>query len=178
MSKIRIVFAVSVVLGLCAAPLRAEPPRNGPASEATIEVLLNAIRFNRKALVAVNLGLTDAEAAKFWPVYDRYQQAINATGDRLLAVIRTYTANFGSLSNDAAMQLVEDYLAVEAERVAVRRAFVAEFAATIPGRKLARLYQIENKMDAVARYDLAATIPVIEEEGGAAAVRKRPREQP
>ena len=34
----------------------------------------------------------------------------------------------------------------------------------LPGRKLARFYQIENKMDAVIRYYLAATIPVIEEE--------------
>jgi hypothetical protein len=164
MSTIRIVLMV--VITLCAAPLRAEPPQSGSANEATVEVLLNAIRSNRKALVAANLGLTDDEAAKFWPVYDRYQKEINATGDRLLAVIRTYTANFGSLSNDAALQLVEDFLAVEADRVAVRRTYVAEFAASLPGRKVARLYQIENKMDAVTRYDLAATIPVIEEAGG------------
>ena len=41
--------------------------------------------------------------------------------------------------------------------------FVLDVALT-PGRKLARLYQIENKMDAVIRYDLASTIPVIDEE--------------
>jgi hypothetical protein len=28
---------------------------------------------------------------------------------------------------------------------------------------VARFYQIENKMDAILRYDLAATIPVIDE---------------
>ena len=49
----------------------------------------------------------------------------------------------------------------------MRRAYVPEFAAILPGRKVARLYQIENKMDAVIRYDLAATIPVIEEQPGA-----------
>jgi hypothetical protein len=32
----------------------------------------------------------------------------------------------------------------------------------LSGRKLARFYQIENKMDAVVRYDLAATIPVVQ----------------
>jgi len=65
------------------------------------------------------------------------------------------------------MKLVEDYLAVEADRVAVRRAYVPEFAETLPGRKVARLYQIENKMDAALRYELAATIPVLEEQSGA-----------
>jgi hypothetical protein len=39
----------------------------------------------------------------------------------------------------------------------------------LPGRKVARFYQIENKMDAVIRYDLAATIPVIDEKGDAPA---------
>jgi len=34
---------------------------------------------------------------------------------------------------------------------------------------VARFYQIENKMDAVLRYDLAATIPVVDEKRGAPA---------
>jgi hypothetical protein len=56
-----------------------------------------------------------------------------------------------------------DYLAAEADRVAVRRTYLPEFAKVLPGRTVARFYQIENKMDAVIRYDLAATIPVIDE---------------
>ena len=67
----------------------------------------------------MNLKLTDEEAAKFWPVYDRYQKEINAIGDRLVGVIQDYSANFRDLSNDKAMKLVEDYLAVEADRVKV-----------------------------------------------------------
>ena len=49
----------------------------------------------------------------------------------------------------------------------MRRDYVAEFAKVLPGRKVARFYQIENKMDAVIRYDLAATIPVVEEKASA-----------
>ena len=40
---------------------------------------------------------------------------------------------------------------------------MAEFAKVLPGRTVARFYQIENKMDAVLRFDLAEAIPVIEE---------------
>ncbi len=167
MSKIRIVLALSLVLGASAAALRAEQPGGGEATEASLDALLDAVRSNRKAVVALNLKLTDGEAAKFWPVYDRYQKEINAMGDRLVGVIQEYTASFPDFSNDQAMKIVEDYLAIEADRIRVRRAYVPDFAATLPGRKVARLYQIENKMDAVIRYDLAATIPVIEEESGA-----------
>ena len=167
MLKIRLVLAVAVILGLSAAALRAAQPPTGQAAQANLDVLVDAIRSNRKALVAVNLKLTDDEAAKFWPVYDRYQKEINALGDRLVGVIQDYAANFGTLSNDKAMKLVDDYLTIEADRIKVKRAYVDEFAKALPGRKVARFYQIENKMDAVIRYDLAATIPVVEEESSA-----------
>lgn len=167
MSKIRLVLAAAVILGLPATALRAAQPHTGKAAEANLDVLVDAIRSNRKALVAVNLNLTDEEAAKFWPIYDRYQKEINALGDRLIGVIQDYSANFSDLSNDKAMQLVDDYLTVEADRVKVKRAYLDEFAKALPGRKVARFYQIENKMDAVIRYNLAATIPVVEEKSGA-----------
>ena len=55
------------------------------AAQAEPQVLLDAIRANRKALVAVNLALSPEESAKFWPLYDRYQAEINPIGDRVLA---------------------------------------------------------------------------------------------
>jgi hypothetical protein len=168
MSKPRLVLAAAVILGLSATVLPAAPPPTGKAAEADVDVLLDAIRSNRKAMVAVNLKLTDDEAAKFWPVYDRYEKEIAAVGDRLVGVIQEYTTSFANLSDEKATKLVDDYLAVEADRVKVRRAYVEEFGKALPGRKVARFYQIENKMDAVIRYDLAATIPVVEEEKVAA----------
>ena len=166
MSKIRLVLVAVLLFGFSAAALRAAPPPARPAAEANLDVLLDAIRANRKALVAINLKLTDDEAAKFWPVYDRYQQEINALGDRLVGVIQDYSAGFSDLSNDKAMKLMEEYLTIEAERVKVRRTYIDEFAKILPGRTVARLYQIENKIDAVIRYDLAATIPVVEDRSG------------
>jgi hypothetical protein len=163
MSKIRLVLAAAGILGLSGAALYAAQP---PASqgEANLDVLVDTIRSNRQALVAANLNLTEEEGGKFWPIYDRYQKEMNAIGDRLVGVIQDYTTHFSDLSNEKAMKLVDDYLAVEADRVKVRRSYVDEFAKALPGRKVARFYQIENKMDAVIRYDLAAAIPVVEEE--------------
>ena len=57
--------------------------------------------------------------------------------------------------------------AAEADRLQVRRAYLGEFAKILPGRTVARFYQIENKMDAVLRYDLAGAIPVVETASGA-----------
>ena len=169
MSRIFLLLAAALLFGLSIAAGRAAPPADAKPAAADLHVLLDTIRANRKALVTVNLRLTEEEAAKFWPLYDRYQQEINAVGDRLAAIIADYTANFRDLSNDKALQLVEDYLAAEADRVQIRRSYISQFAKILPGRTVARFYQIENKMDAVIRYDLASTIPVVDETSGAPA---------
>jgi hypothetical protein len=140
----------------------AVPAWAGGAAQSNLDILRDTIRANKKALVAVNLGLTDAEAKEFWPVYDRYEKDLKGVNDRLVQVIDDYTSHFKDLSNDQARKLVDDYLAVEEDRAKLRRTYVGDFAKALPGKKVARFYQIENKMDAVIRYELAADIPVVE----------------
>ena len=158
MLAVRILLAAAWILVLSSAPGRA-----GEASDADIDILRDTIRANKKALVAANPGLTDGEAKQFWPVYDRYQSELNGVNDRLVKLIEDYAANFRDLSDEKATKLAGDYLSVEEDRAKVRRSYLPEIAKTLPGRKVARFYQIENKMDAVLRYDLARGIPVIEE---------------
>jgi hypothetical protein len=164
MSKIRVLLASTLILVLSAFAGRAAEPSGGEAEKASIDTLLNAIRANRKAVVGVNMKLTDDEATKFWPVYDRYQKEMSAIGDRMVALLGEYGKNFRDMADDKAMKIVDDYLNIEADRVKVKRSYVEEFAKALPGRKLARFYQIENKMDAVIRYEMAKTIPVVEDE--------------
>jgi Spy/CpxP family protein refolding chaperone len=163
MSKTRPLLAAIAALVLASGAARAADKAAAAAPQSQESILLDTIRANRKALVAVNLELSDEQAGKFWPLYDKYQKELNAVGDRVAAVIDDYSKNFHDLSDDKAAKLMDQYLAAEAERVQVRRDYLPEFQKILPGRTVARLYQIENKMDAVLRYELAAAIPVVEE---------------
>ncbi|MBW2290028.1 MAG: hypothetical protein JRG90_19705 [Deltaproteobacteria bacterium] len=156
MSKTSWVLSVLLLVVLAAAPAGA-----GEADEASTEILRDTLRSNKKALVAVNLALSDEEARAFWPVYDRYQAELTIVGDRLLQVIDDYTRTFGSTTDDEAHKLVGIYLAVQRDRVALLQAYVEPFAEVLPGRTLMRFYQIENKIHTVMLYELAASIPVI-----------------
>ena len=80
-----------------------------------------------------------------------------------MKVIQDYSASFRDLSNEQAMKLADEWLSAEGDRVKVRRTYLDEFAKAVPGRTVVRFYQIENKMDAVLRYDLASEIPVVEQ---------------
>jgi hypothetical protein len=169
MSNTRLLLAATLACVLSSAAAGAAETGGAAAPQTQQGILLDTIRANRKAFVAVNLELSAEEAKTFWPLYDRYQKEINVIGDRVTAIVEDYTASFRDLSNDKAVQLMEGYLAAEAERVQVRRTYLAEFAKILPGRTVARFYQIENKMNAVVRYDLAAAIPVVDEKRAAPA---------
>lgn len=166
MSHTRLIIAATLACMLSGGVVHAADTGAADAPEAESAVLLDAIRANRKAFVAVNLALSPQEAEKFWPLYDRYMKDVGTIGDRVAAIVDDYTKSFRDLSNDKAVQLMEGYLAAEAERLQVRRTYLDEFKKILPGRTVARFYQLENKMDAVLRYDLAGTIPVVDEKPG------------
>ena len=156
MRTTRLLLALSILHVLVASPVHA-----GEADDASEQILRATLHANKKALVDVNLELSDAEAGAFWPVYDRYQAELDAVQARLLGVIEAYIASFGSMTHENANQLVDDYLVVEMDRVELRRKYLGPISAALSGRKVLRFYQIENKIDAVLRYELAATIPVV-----------------
>ena len=156
--RLRMLAATLLTLAV-AAPLWAA----GEAAKADMDAVREAIRANKKALISGNVTLTDDEAKRFWPVYDRYQKEMAAVNDRLGKVITDYAGSLENLSNETAVKLAKDYQAAEEERLKVRRAYLEALEKALPGRKAVRVYQIENQIDAVVRYDLATQSPIVKE---------------
>ena len=129
--------------------------------EASLETLIESIRHNRTKLVAVNIDFTAEEAAAFWPVYEKYAKDRNGIGDRMVALIEDYASNYTTMTDDLAKGLVDRMLEIQRDEVGVRSKYADDFAKALPGKKLARFYQLENKLDAVFRFQLARGVPVI-----------------
>jgi Spy/CpxP family protein refolding chaperone len=49
--------------------------------EQDVQLLRSDIRSAKKQIIAENMKLTDAQAEKFWPVYDAYTQETTKLGD-------------------------------------------------------------------------------------------------
>jgi hypothetical protein len=57
---------------------------------------------------------------------------------------------------------MNQYLAVEEAELKLKRAYVPRLEKVVPGTKVARYMQIENKIRAIVKYELAAQIPLVE----------------
>jgi hypothetical protein len=126
----------------------------------TLEVSRQAVESQRRVLVAGALPLTDAEADAFWPLYDVYEKERRPFDERANKLVADFLAGAASLTDAQAKAMVEEALKVDEERLRLRRAYLGRMAKAVPPRKLARFYQIDNKLDSVVRADIARQIPL------------------
>ena len=154
----RLTAALTMVFGLTALALAQTP------GTTDMDILRQKIKADKKLVVAENLKLTEAEGAKFWPVYDAYQKEIQQINERLKAVVLAYADadNKGPVTDAAAKKLIEDASAVDDAEATLRRTSLPKILAVLPAAKAARYVQIENKIRAVIRYELAAGIPLVQ----------------
>lgn len=133
-------------------------------TKSEMQLLAEKIRADKRLLVARNMQLTEAQAKGFWPVYEAYQKDLQAINQRLLASIRSYAAEHrkAQLSDETANKLINEALAIEEAEVKLKRSYLPKLEKVLPGVKLARYLQIENKIRAVVRHDLAAEIPLVQ----------------
>ena len=129
-----------------------------------MEILRQKVKADKKLVVATNLGLTDAEGTAFWPVYDAYQKDLQQINQRLVATIKAYADayNKGPVTNDTAKKLLDEAQSIDEAEATLRRTAMPKILAALPATKAARYVQIENKIRAAVRYELAAGIPLIE----------------
>ena len=118
------------------------------------------IQADRQAVVAANLGLTDAQGAAFWPVYREYRADMGKVGDRLQKLIQDYAKVFESVTDAQAKGMVDEMLAIGRDDLKVREAYLPKFRKVLPETKVARFLQIENKIDAIVKLELAGAIPL------------------
>ena len=157
----RLVMTMVMVGGLAAAAIAQTA---APANTANMDILRQKIQGDKKLVVAQNLQLTEAEGAKFWPVYDAYQKDLQGINQRMTAVIVAYADAYrkGPISDDVAKKLLDESLAVDDAEAKLKSSSAPKILAALPAMKAARYIQIENKIRAAVRYELAAGIPLVE----------------
>ena len=126
-----------------------------------MQLVKEKMKADKKLLVAENMELTEKEAKAFWPVYDSYQKDLGKLNERLLQLIDEYAKNYETMTDQTAQSLTNKYLALESERIKLLQSYVTKVSTAAGSKKAARYMQLENKINAVIRFDLAANIPLV-----------------
>jgi hypothetical protein len=135
-----------------------------PADTANMQVLRDKVKADKKFVVAVNMDLNDTEAKAFWPIYEAYQKDLQALNERLAKGILLYADayNKNTLTDDLAKSLTTEALAIDQDEITLRKTSAAKLGQILPAKKVARYLQIENKIRAAIRYEMATGIPLVQ----------------
>jgi hypothetical protein len=87
---------------------------------------------------------------------------MNTVNDRLVKLIQDFAGHYANMTNNEAKRLVNESLAIDADRLKIRQSYLPKFRQVLSELKVARYYQIENKIQAAVNYDLAAGIHLTE----------------
>ena len=140
--------------------------KSGQASlDQDIQLLRQDIASQKKQLIASNLVLTDTEATKFWPIYDRYQAEYMKIGDTKVALIKEYAQNWGSVTDEQALQYLRRSQDVEESVVQLRKKYVPIVSKVLPGKKTATFFQLDRRIALLLDLQLASQIPLVQSQG-------------
>jgi hypothetical protein len=80
------------------------------------------------------------------------------------AFLESYAADFRnqSLTDDKAKNLTDEAIAIEVAEANIKSTYAPKLSKVLPVKKVARYLQIENKIRALVKYDLAQGVPLVQ----------------
>jgi hypothetical protein len=132
-----------------------------PAND--MQILRDKIKADKKLLVAKNMELTESEAKAFWPVYEAYQKDLGAINRRIGKLIQSYAADYRAqtLTDEKANKLTDELVAIEKAEAGLKGSYVPKLSKVLPPKKVARYLQLENKIRAIVKFELADAVPLV-----------------
>lgn len=143
-------------------PAASTTPTAEQLNDANIQLMRQDIRAQRKKIVAANMPLTETEATKFWPVYDRYIGETIKINDVRYAIIKEYAQNYQSMTDQVADSLIRRWLAIDQDNTQLRMRFIPEFEKVISHKKTAMFFQIDRRVGLMIELQLDSQIPLVQ----------------
>jgi hypothetical protein len=130
-------------------------------NDANIQLMRQDIRSERKKIVAANMPLTETEATKFWPLYDRYITETVKVNDVRYALLKEYAQNYQTTTAEQAESFIKRWLALDQDNTHLRLKFIPEFEKVVSNQKTALFFQIDRRVAMMIELQLTSQIPLL-----------------
>jgi hypothetical protein len=150
-------LAIAAFACVCASASAAE---DADTITRQIQTVRSITEIERQSTLVRGAQLSDQEMADFVPVYQRYRRDVIQLNTRVLQLLKRFSDEYTTLTDPQAQSLTRDWLSLERDRVDLKIQYVKKFDKVLPAVKVARVMQIENRMDLLQEIGAASTIPL------------------
>jgi hypothetical protein len=145
-----IVLCVFIVMGSRAAD-----------AQDDLQAVSEAIRNQKRIYIEKVMELTPQEKGSFWRLYAEYDSELAKIAEKRITLATDFIASQGTLSDAKALDMLNQKLRIDGDELIFKQSYVSKFKQVLPGRKVVRFYQTENRFDTAATAELYRNIPVI-----------------
>jgi hypothetical protein len=131
-----------------------------PKADDFLDLLRKDVRSQKKQIIAENMGLSDAEAEKFWPVYDQYAAELSRIYGTKITLLSDYTENYTSMTGEQAENYIRKRADVEQSIMQLRVKYIPAFRKVLSGRETALFYQLDWRLGLAIDVELVQ-VPLI-----------------
>jgi hypothetical protein len=117
-----------------------------PQPDDFIDLLRKDVRSQKKQIIAENMDLSDAEAVKFWPVYDQYTAELAKIYDTKIALLNDYAENYRSMTGEQAENYIRKRAEIEQSIMQLRLKYMPAFRKVRSGKETALFYQLDWRL--------------------------------
>jgi hypothetical protein len=126
-----------------------------------LQAVSEAIRNQKRIYIEKVMELTPQEKGAFWRLYAEYDSGLAQIAEKRITLATDFIASQGTLSDAKALDMLNQKLRIDGDELIFKQSYVSKFKQVLPGRKVVRFYQTENRFDTAATAELYRNIPVI-----------------
>ena len=158
----KVLIALTILAGPLLLTSHAQEVSRSTVTDQEIELMRQDLRSKRKQIVAANIQLSDAEAQKFWPIYDQYAADLRKIYDIRYALIKEYAENQRTLTNEQAQSLARRWGDSDVAASQLRLKYFPQFEKVTDGKRAALFFQIDRMLSLMLDLQIDAQIPLIQ----------------
>jgi hypothetical protein len=129
--------------------------------EGYLELFRRDLKTDKVALITAAMSLSDSASNKFWPIYREYDRELTKLGDNTINNIKDYAANYESMSDKKADELMGKVFKNRAARLDLLKKYHKQVGKALGGRVAARFIQAEMEILTLIDAQIMDALPLV-----------------
>jgi hypothetical protein len=125
--------------------------------------LIDDVKADKQKLILAYMDLTAEQTKLFLPVYNDYQAELQNINERIGNLVLDYAGYYNNqtVTDEVSRKMLSELIAIDNKETEIKGKYSNKLLDILPAMKVVRYIQMENKIRAAIKYELASEIPLI-----------------
>jgi hypothetical protein len=125
-----------------------------------IQLLKSDVQSDKIAIITEVMEFTDQQSEVFWPIYNDYSNELGKLSDVRIANIKDFAANYDSLTDVKADQLINTSFDFQSDRLNLNEKYYNKFAEALGATVAAKYMQLEYEIQLIIDLSVNSNLPL------------------